>query len=126
LIVASTLLLAAAGSGADWRPFDLRKRGWGESPAYYDAASLERREGGRVRVRVFWTFHYSGLPDQRSRERLEIDCRQGRSRRIGGIIEAVPPRAGPRGVLRRTRFAPIMPDSLDEALRPIVCPPGGA
>ena len=125
MIAASILALAAAASEADWRPFDLRQRGVIEAPAYSDAASVERREAGRVRVWVSSTFHYSGLPDRRTRARMEIDCRQGRSRRIREISEAVPPRSGPRFVRYRTRFAPIVPESLEEALRPIVCAPGG-
>jgi hypothetical protein len=125
------LALSAAAPGAGWHEFDRRRRGAGETPAYY-AADRVRRRGGRAEVWIRYDVLRSGRPDLRTSARVEIDCARRRSRTLT-VIESEMPRIVdsdgarmleiPQPQLSRPgrRAAPIAAGSVDEALARRLC-----
>ena len=123
MLLAALLALSQPPVSPDWIEFDLRQRGWTQTPARYDALSLERR-GDRIRVWIAHGIALSGLPDRHHLERVELDCRTGRSRVLEGRLEQ-----GSFPVRRygATDFAAIAPGTTEAALAALVCAgPGGA
>jgi hypothetical protein len=122
LLLAILALGAAAPGDPEWREFDRRPRGWGETPSEYDAARIERR-GARMRVWIRYEFLLSGLPDIRTVRRVELDC----IRRRSADMETVMSGGGYPGPHRRRfyrRLTPIAAGSVEEALARAVCPAG--
>lgn len=126
LFLALIALNAAAPDAPDWREFERRRRGWGETPTLYDAARIERR-GTRVRTWIRYRIMLSGLPDPQFEMRVEIDCARHRSRTLEGITtDGIGSFAG-RSPLRQRfypRLRPIAAGSEEEALARLVCTPG--
>jgi len=85
-LLAMLALQAAVALSPRWMEFDRRRRGWSETPAYFDAASVEQGGGGRVRVWVVWENRLSGLPDPQISSRLEIDCGRRRVRTLARFV----------------------------------------
>lgn len=122
LLLAALALGAAATAEPDWRAFDRRPRGWGETPTEYDAARVERR-GARMRVWIRYTVMLSGPPDIRTVRRVEIDC----ARRRSADMEIVASGGGYPSPHRRRfhrRLTPIAAGSVEAALARAVCPAG--
>ena len=117
MLLAAIALGAAAAAAPDWREFDRRQRGWVESPAFYDAASLERR-GNRVRVWIFHEVALSGLPSPRMRDRVEADCTTRETRILEQYRDQGPLSDHSR---RATPFAEVEDGSTSEALLRAVC-----
>jgi hypothetical protein len=132
LVLAALALSAAVPAEAEWRIFDRRARGVGETPTEYDAARVVRR-GARVRAWIRYEILLSGLPDIRTRERVEIDCARHRSRTLETVRGPAPQMLeseeglyslhGPRPQSRRRheRLAPIAAGSVEDALARRLC-----
>jgi hypothetical protein len=124
LLLLAVLALGAAAPGeADWREFDRRQSGWGESPFEYDAAGLTRR-GGIVRARYRYTLHTSGVPNYHLVVRVAIDCAARRARPVeilhyGGIYRLT--RREPRRERPAAGYQAIEAGSIEEALARAVC-----
>lgn len=135
LLLAALALSAAPAVEAEWRIFDRRVRGLGETPTEYDAAGVERRRM-RVRAWIRYSFERSGRSDIRTRARIEIDCARSRSRTLETIEGPAPYMLeseeglytlhGPRPQRRRLhqRPAPIAAGSVEEALARELCRDG--
>jgi len=122
LFLAILALSTAAPGEDDWREFDRRQRGWGETPTEYDAARIERR-GQRIRIWIRYEFMLSGLPDVRTLRRIELDCARRRSADMEVVISggAYP---GPHRRRFFRRLTPIAAGSEEDALAKAVCPTG--
>jgi hypothetical protein len=126
LLLTAFALGAAALGDPDWREFDRRQRGWGETPSEYDAARIERR-GARIRVWIRYEFMLSGLPDIRTTRRVEIDCARRRSADMAVVISGGTYGDSGGGPYRRRfyrRLTPVAAGSVEEALARAVCPAG--
>lgn len=134
MLLLAAMALGAAPPDAGWSEFDRRRRGAGETPAYYAADRVQRR-GGRAQVWIRYHVIRSGLPDLHTSARVEIDCARRRSRTLT-IIESETPRIVDSGGVRRLeipppqlhrtgqRLAPIATGSVDEALARRLCGDG--
>jgi hypothetical protein len=134
MLLLSAMALSAATPEAGWSEFDRRRRGAGETPAYY-AADRVRRRGGRAQVWIRYAVRRSGRPDLNTSARVEIDCARRRSRTLT-IIESETPRIVDSGGVRTLemprpevfrpgrRAAPIEAGSVEEALARRLCGEG--
>ena len=126
LLLALIALNAAALDEPDWREFDRRPRGWGETPAFYDAARIERREA-RVRTWIRYRVMLSGLPDPQIEAHVEIDCARQASRTLESVTTDGANTFAGRGPLRQRfhrRLRPIAAGSVEAALARLVCAQG--
>jgi len=124
LLLPLIALNAAVLDEPDWREFDRRPRGWGETPTFYDAARIERREA-RVRMWIRYRIMLSGLPDPRIEARIEIDCAGQRSRTLESITsDGAGSFAGPLRQRFHRRLRPIAAGSVEAALARRVCAQG--